>query len=368
MREIKLHLEMNPLTTKLFGKLRGAKWAESEIIVAGANRIGKEATVTALGVMGAVISRHFDLIILDDVVDEENARTAAQRDKLRSWFYTTMLPTLEPGGKLCVIGTRYHLQDLYGFLSQGPMKNDFVRYRAIENDGAPLWPEKFTVEFLKRAHDEAGPIIFNAQYQNDVELMRGRLFRYGWIGRYDEAPARLRVAIGVDLAIGQNSDNDYFAIVAVGRADDGKLYVLEASRGRFTFDEQAKRIAEAYARINSPEHPVVKIGVEATAYQEALPQRLRHETAMPVVSVRPAVDKLSRAHALTAFFETGRVLFKDDATQSALIEELLLFPEGEHDDLFDALEIAVNLAAEAVEPVRYRDLFHRSTPDISPVQ
>jgi predicted phage terminase large subunit-like protein len=313
--------------------------------------------------MGAVISRHFDVIILDDIVDEENARTGPQRDKLRSWFYTTLMPTLEPDGKLLILGTRYHLRDLYGYLAQGPMRDDFVRYRALDERGEPLWPGKFSTEFLNRAREEAGPIIFNAQYQNDVELMRGRMFREHWIKRYDTPPDRLKVAIGVDLAIGQNSDNDYFAIAVVGRAEDGKLYVLEATRGRYTFDEQAKKVTDAYRKFNRPDRPVVRVGIEATAYQEALPQRLRNETAMPVVSVRPAVDKISRAHALTAFFESGRVLLKDDATQSALIEELLLFPEGKHDDLFDALEIAVNLAAESAG---YRDIFHKSAPDIAP--
>ena len=59
LREIKQRLELNPLIRKIFGPQRGTKWTESEIIVARSKRIGKEATVTALGVMAAVISRHF---------------------------------------------------------------------------------------------------------------------------------------------------------------------------------------------------------------------------------------------------------------------------------------------------------------------
>lgn len=364
LREIKQHLELNPFVTTLFGTQRGPKWTDRDIVVKRSNRFGKESTVSAMGVETAIISRHFDLVILDDVVDEENARTAIQRDRLRTWYYTTLAPTLEPHGELHIMGTRYHSRDLYGYLIEGPFNRNFTRYRALDENDKPLWPEKFSREFLSRARDEAGPIIFNAQYQNDVELMRGNIFRQEWIKRYYRAPDTMKIAIGVDLAIGQKEVNDYFAIVVVGRDGDGNLHVLEARRGRFTFEEQFDKIVDTYKRFNGPLTPVVRVGVEATAYQEALPQRLKRETSMPVVSVRPAVDKLSRAHALTAFFESERIFFRDDATQSALIEELLLFPDGDHDDLFDALEIAVNLAAEAAG---YRDIFKTRSPDLAPV-
>lgn len=362
LREIKMRLESS-IVRSVFGEQRGPKWTDSEIIVKNSRRASKEATVTALGVMGAVISRHFDMVVLDDIVDEENARTSAQREKLRTWYYTTLMPTLEPHGKLIIIGTRYHLNDLYGYLCRGPFKNDFIRMKALDSDGVPLWQSKFSRQFLEKTRSEAGPVIFNAQYQNDVELMRNRIFQQDWLLRYDREPKELKIAIGADLAIGMENHNDYFALVAVGRDDAGRFYVLDAMRGRFTFEEQFRKIVEMYHKHDRGERRVVRVGVEATAYQEALPQRLRRETALPVVSIKPAVDKVSRAHALTAFFESGRVFFRDDASQSALIEELILFPDAEHDDLFDALEIAINLCAESAG---YSDIFRRKIPDVLP--
>jgi predicted phage terminase large subunit-like protein len=238
-----------------------------------------------------------------------------------------------------------------------------MRMKALDSDGVPLWQSKFSREFLQRAREEAGPVIFNAQYQNDVELMRNRIFKQEWLLRYEREPKDLKIAIGADLAIGLENHNDYFALVAVGRDDLGRFYVLDTMRGRFTFEEQFRKIVEMYHKHDRRERRVVRVGVEATAYQEALPQRLKRETALPVVSIRPSVDKISRAHALTAFFESGRVLFRDDASQSALIEELLLFPEAEHDDLFDALEIAISLAAESAG---YSEIFRRKIPDVLP--
>lgn len=118
LRELKEHLERNPIILQLFGNLVGDKWSEDEITLRGRQRIGKEATITAMGVLGPVISKHYDLVFLDDVVDEENASSALQREKIRTWYYKTLLPTLEPWAELHITGTRYHPLDLYGTIIQ----------------------------------------------------------------------------------------------------------------------------------------------------------------------------------------------------------------------------------------------------------
>jgi len=46
-------------------------------------------------------------------VDKENASTLLQREKLKSWFWESVVPILEPRGQLVVSGTRYHSKELY---------------------------------------------------------------------------------------------------------------------------------------------------------------------------------------------------------------------------------------------------------------
>ncbi len=71
------------------------------------------------------------------------------------------------------------------------------------------------------------------------------------------------------------------------------------------------------------------------------------EKYMPVERVDRTTDKVVRAYWLQAFFENGQVLFPDKSIVSdysvwqALQDELLLFPQGEHDDLFDGLQTMV---------------------------
>jgi len=112
--EVKAQLESNENLQELFDTCRGEPWRARKFTLAGRTRICKEASVTTTGVEGAIISRHYEVIILDDVVDEENSRTPTARRKLKNWYAKVLLPCLEPGGEMHLLGTRYHPHDLYG--------------------------------------------------------------------------------------------------------------------------------------------------------------------------------------------------------------------------------------------------------------
>jgi hypothetical protein len=113
LREIRTQLTQNEVLLSIFGSSLGPRWSQEEIIVSARRRIAKEATITAMGVGGPIISKHYDVIILDDIIDEENARTEEQREKMKVWYYKSLLPCLEPYGEIHILGTRYHPYDLY---------------------------------------------------------------------------------------------------------------------------------------------------------------------------------------------------------------------------------------------------------------
>jgi len=263
LREISAHL-IRPEIMAVWGDVRGERWTETEIELSR-SLIAKEPTITAAGAGGAIISRHYDLIICDDIVDEENSSSALQRDKVRTWFFKTLLPCLEPQGEIHIIGTRWHYADLYGELTHAgwPTRID----RALREDGSALWPERFSAADLNAARTAAGARIFNCQYQNDPSGYEGAIFKYPTFRFHDYStrPPALKVFAAADLAISQSQTADYFAFVAVGLDDAGNIYVLESFRDRLTFAKQVDFIL-ARASYYSP----LRVGIEAVAYQQAL--------------------------------------------------------------------------------------------------
>ncbi|MCP4644169.1 MAG: phage terminase large subunit, partial [bacterium] len=146
----------------------------------------------------------------------------------------------------------------------------------------------------------------------------------------------------------------------------GYYHVVSAYRARLSFEEQFQTTRSLFALHDRPAAPVMIVGVEANSYQEALAQRLRSETMVPVRSITQTRDKHARAMRMQGLFQTGRIKFQrarpDDDGVRDLIEELLAFPDADHDDLVDALEIAMRMAREAS---RYGEL-PMSDPEVGP--
>ncbi|MDP8256758.1 MAG: phage terminase large subunit [Candidatus Alcyoniella australis] len=314
----------------------------NELWLTKRKKIHKEASLTALGVFGALTLRHFDQIFVDDALDFENTRSATQRKKFREWVGMTLLPTLEPGGHIHWVGTRYHNQDFYGaeLLDQARYPTlvwNQGSHRALLEDGGALWPERFSVQELEQIRQQVGSTIFAAQYLNDTQFMRGTIFREQWFRYFHEPPQDPAIYIGFDPAISQSEQADYSALAVVGRTGQD-LYVLEAYKGRWTFDEQLRLLALAAQKWRP-----LTIGIEDVAYQRALIETCRNN-GLPVVAVPRRTDKVSRAYVMQGLFESGRIYFPAAGRLHELEAELTAFPEGEHDDLFDALETAIGQA------------------------
>jgi len=360
LREIKAHFEENDKLTKIFGPYydprKVTKWDSREIEVLPRTLRAKESSISTIGVEGMAVGRHYDTIISDDLVDEDNSRIETQREKIKTWNYKVLDPTLEPPddevphrGEHHRLGTRYHFDDLWGHFLANELKDSTQIIPCLDLEGRSPWPEKFPPEWFEDKRKKSGLIIFNSQYKCDTEAMKGEIFQYDdcKIIPDSKVPEDLRIFMGVDLAISEKTQADKFAIVVVGRDSSKNYYALDHYENNIRFVEQTNKILEYYIKWKP-----IRCGIEVNAYQDAQYQNLRdtiteekHGIAgkdLRIVRVNTDKDKITRAWKLSSLFDDGRMFFKGD--QYLLIEHLVLFPSYKFKDLFDALDLAIRVS------------------------
>jgi len=349
IREITARMESQDYK-EVFGDLKPArpnKWAQNEIIVRRST-ILKDPTFVALGTEQATIGRRADIIICDDIVDEDWASSEVMREKLRTWFKKELLERLEPEGRLVVVGTRWHFNDLYAELLQDESYEKLV-FPVLSKENEPLWTERWPLEVLLARRKEIGSIAFSAQYLCDPTPMEGAIFKAEWLHYWHRTSEdhsqkiyrlppkeKLRIFQGWDLAISEQPESDWTVCATVGLAEDGPVYLLDYYRAKIDFPTQVKQV-QAQALAWKP----VKIEVESNAFQRALPQSLRH-AALPIAETRQTKNKLTRLMRLAPYFENGTIRISKN--HDDFLQEYLQFPKGEHDDILDALKLAFTAA------------------------
>lgn len=308
--------------------------------------------VFATGVGGGLTGWRGDLLVADDLfAGRAEADSQAVRDSVWSWWAETAMTRLRPDSAILATMTRWHEGDLVGMLldSEGASEWTVLNLPALsEGEGDPLgrkpgealWPNVYDIGWLDTQRREIGERAWSALYMGSPTPDKGAIFLREWLGgRYSELPeSGLSIVTAVDASFGKSVQSDYSAIVTVA-SNRKAYYVLHASRGRWDFTtlcEQVKKEAAAYGARTV-------IVEDAAAGQSAI-QELKRTTGLPVVPVKPAGSKLSRAEAISPLFESERVFFPSDTTRwrDELIEELAGFPSARYDDQVDAIVYALD--------------------------
>jgi predicted phage terminase large subunit-like protein len=347
LREIKAHFEANEVLRAVFGDYVGSKWDNREITISKRTKVFKEASVTCIGVGGPTAGRHYMQIYADDLVDEENSRTQTQREKLQLWYYKSLLPTLEPDGRLTIVGTRWNPEDLYAHIEKTTDGLKTTAIKAISDDGTSVWPERFSLEHFLSLKKQMGVPAFESQYQMNTAAMVGKIFTYAHFQWFEDLPLNVVKFTASDLAITTKDESDFFANLTIAvEPSSRKIYVDDYVFLKVGFNRQTEVIMQKYYF-----HKPLYTGIEANAYQLAQVQNIQDKDK--TIRVRPIYtlkDKVTRAMKLAARIEAGEILFR--RSQTDLIEQLLKMPDGDHDDLFDALDLAVTLAGQGTRRTR----------------
>lgn len=313
-----------------------------------------------VGVRGPLAGRRADLIVIDDPVRTwAEADSAAAREALWDWFRADLTTRLAPGGRVALVMTRWHEDDLAGrvLAAEDGWRTLILPALAEDADdalgrapGEPLWPAAEDAAALARRQRVMGPRAWAALYQQRPRSDAEALFQTGRIAVLEEAPACRRVVRAWDLAAtapgGATRDPDWTAGVKLGRTEAGGVVVLDVLRLRAGPAEVAQAIVQTAkldgrgVAIGLPQDPG-QAGKQQVAWLAGLLAGFR------VAAGPESGAKLTRATPAAAAVAAGEMALLRGPWNRAFLDELRDFPGGRKDDQVDALARALTLLADA---------------------
>lgn len=352
---------------------------------------GHRGGVKAAGVGGPITGKGARIAIIDDPVkNAEEANSEVIRQKIWEWYQSTLYTRLTPDGRIIVIMTRWHEDDLVGRLlkkekeeiENGTHKGEkwtVINFPAIaeEDDllgrapGEPLWPEYgFDIDRLLQIKSDVGGYVFNSLYQQRPSAANGTIFKRENFRYFREETIHnqqyfvvgekryLKTACWnfqtVDTANSLKTINDYFVVTTVWVTPEHDLLIYDVYRTHIEGPEQ-KPLMKQMDQLHHPRFQAI----EDKTFGTNLIQECKRD-GMTIRPVKVDKDKVTRALPVAARYEVGKVWHREDAPWLTDFEdELLSFPRGKHDDQVDT----ISMAGELVHTVKEVQQAWSAVPD-----
>ena len=396
---IKDELENNQLLIEDFGIAKGNRWNNNEIWIKGKN--GIDACVMIRGIDGSLRGIHFKqfrptLVLLDDLLKDDTAKSEAKREQVKSAFTDVVLPIGTRSTNILMVGTILNDEDLMADLLKGKIAgvrsirkaaiikwseselwSDWqIKYNDLQDEDRIqtalsffnankeemlegteiLWNEYLDYYYLMCKMQQMGEKSFQKEYQNDPRSTDDYIFQD--IQYWDRLPdfAEMEIVCYIDPAIKAGKRNDYSAITVLGQHLKTKQkFVVDGSIFKLLPDDLFQVAIEKLKQF-----PVEKIGFEVTAAQSYMKQKFEEELwknkiFTPVDEVISRGQKHERIISLEPEVKKGHILFDSaDIRYNNQVKDYNKFAKW--DDAPDSLYGAVKLI-EGVKSIRF---FERS--------
>jgi hypothetical protein len=341
------------------------------------NREGrfKEPSVFA-GCIGATeTGQHYDLIIMDDVIDFVNTESEVKKRRTEEWI-ADIESVINPvklvelplvgndvvGGEVVISGTRYAVDDYYAYLLERLEELEYVAHiRNIYNNGVDdsdgyLWHQRYNANVISRLKTRISPRRFSSQYLNtvyekDVALLdvkacdvvpHSNFSTRGDMCYFEHAGIvhHVQPIICVDPAFSAGKNGDDCAIVVGFKLSNGKTVVIDAALDRMDATEVVKTCM-AFATT----YKTLRLFHEANGVGLLLPELFKGQDTtvggkrMVVNShyeQRPKEAKIQGVLELP--FALGSFVFSDKVwSNERIFKQMSQYPAVRHDDFLDGL-------------------------------
>jgi predicted phage terminase large subunit-like protein len=351
------------------------------------------------------------LIVLDDVEDDQAVLSRQGREKMADWLMRTVLPMGDERTSVVMVGTLLHRESLLARLVRGDEHKGWTarRYQAVERFAARadlweiwqevhcgsrphngqsgesaaqafyreheaqmlegtqvLWPERESYLALMRTKLQIGRRAFAAEKQNEPVESSIAVLTEGDLSYWDDEftsaeelmksfPDECFCVGACDPSLGKGGDLTA-VITLLCHKSSKRMYAIDATISMLRPDQITPCILEHHAL-----RRYRKFAVEAVQFQSMLADEVTKQSRRPggeplkVVPVQPLTDKLTRVQSIQPLLSGRRLLLSRRHTR--LIEQLLDFPGGDHDDGPDALHLGVQLALTELDRRPWTPIF-----------
>lgn len=298
----------------------------------------------AAGLGGGLTGHGGNLIIIDDPVKSRaEAESATYRQRMKDWYDNDLLSRLEePGGAIILMNTRWHMDDLAGYLLDSDDRWHVLSLPAIAGSDDPagrepgeaLWADRYTLDILNERRARMGEYAFASLYQQTPLPPGGRLFDTSKIEIIDYTPECRRVVRFYDMAVTAKKHSDYTAGMKLGLMEDESLCILDMYRVQKIMPDVERDIAQN-AAIDGRACRIILEAEKAGIVQMDYLMRNPAMHGYIVTTAVPVGDKFTRAQPVASRVNAGTVKMVKAHWNRALLDELAVFPSGEHDDQVD---------------------------------
>lgn len=311
-------------------------------------------TYTATGVGGQTRGLPANWLLMDDLVkNQEEANSPVIRDKTWDWYLADAMLRLEPGGRAILLGTPSHEDDVLGRAAESG-EWTVLRLPALaesddvlgRDEGEALCPQRYDEADLEKIKAR-NPNIFTAQFQCRPTPEDGDVFKDKNILLYKEIPEGQkgrRFAV-LDTAHSKKKRADYTVLTCffASAPPYPKLYVTHVFRERVESGETTAWVDRQINSIERAEWPAY-IGVEDKTFGSTLlsSARIHGRNGMPMFRpLKADTDKITRSQDAATLSTQGQLLLLEGAPwEPDARHEMLVFPNGTHDDIVDTISYA----------------------------
>ena len=349
-------------------------WTKQEIHIP--NRGGRpvlEGTFEAFGADSTTTSRHFDHLIIDDLVTRENTTTRDQMNKVREMWKSIFPLRDNPQTPIDLAGTRWDDYDLYGDLEKDP-DIEVIKFPAYATEGdakIPYWPERYPIEELMKIKSgpKMGTSLFSCLYMQDPVLQEDAVFKKSYFKYFSYNPGNHTVERedGQIVPVGntymtldgatEEGKNDYSAIVVGFQDYKENVYLLEYFAKQIDPSALLDEIRDYFLKWKC-----LKYGAQKALVEKMLKSFLRKKQrdekfymSCEELGKNTQLNKEFAIKQMQPWYEGGYVWHNRSMQDSELEEQLIRFPKARNDDVIDAEQMLFEILKPSSRVVDIRD-------------